>query len=97
MLDAYLVDDHTESRLSPNNSDTDTQIKNDKIIASEWQKDMFDFENITLGRVHINQIITKGNNNNNIQIQNNEVIPMNVSDIQNEIYQFTEEKLDKID
>ena len=53
---------------------------------------MFDFKNITSGRVHIKQILTKKNNNHNsdnIQIKNDGLIAMTVSQNQNEIYQFT--------
>ena len=72
------------------------QCENDKIVASEWQKDMFDFKNITSGRVHIKQIITGNNNNKDdiIQIENDRLIAMNISKNQNEIYVFTDGKMD---
>ena len=40
----YLVNGEIALSTLPCTSDIDIQIKNDKIIASEWQKDMFDFK-----------------------------------------------------
>ena len=79
-------------------SEVDIQIQNDKIIASEWQKDMFDFKHITSGMLPANQIITKSNdqrNDNEIQINNDALIAMNVSKNQNEINEFTNGNMDK--
>ena len=80
----------------PSFSRIDNQIKNDEIIASEWQKDMFDIKHITSGNVHIKHIITNNISDTNNKLdtinpvgKNDGLIALNVSKNQNEIHSFT--------
>ena len=77
-----------------NNSNKDIQLKNDELIASEWQKDVLDFDKITSGRIHPSQIITQGNDNHihndSIQIKNDGLIAMNIAKNQTVIDELTE-------
>ena len=66
-------------RKNPPNSEgkPHIQIKNDFIIAQEYQENQFDIKNITLGNIQLNDIETKkGVIKSNIQIMNDRIIAM---------------------
>ena len=79
----------------------DDQIMNDKIIATNWQENQNDLKQITAGNTNLTDMQTKGNNTNNIsinnQIQNDRLISINVIHNQNEIHNVTKGQLSSND
>ena len=69
----------SETEMSKPKSDDDinTQIENDVLIASEWQKQQFDIKHITSGNILLKDIKTK-KGNNDLNAAN---IPMEGDDI----------------
>ena len=76
----------------------------DSLIASEWQKNQFDIKHVTSGSVSLKDIMTKGginmdeqkdDNVHTIQIENDALISMNVSENQSDLHSLTKGKLSK--
>ena len=71
----------------------------DSVIAKELQENQFDIKNVTSGKIHFNDLKTKGNDHINgeiedpIQLDNDQMIAVQLGKNYHDIHEFTEDKL----